>query len=180
MLLFAALPASHARSGSAHVGLDGLDGLDEPAEHLARPAPERRAQLVQERPRRLIAADFRALLELQRRDPLLVPREEEDRQKPDAQGLPRLVEDRPRRDRRLIAATPALIELARLDEVTSSSAAARTDEPAWPALPAQESPAALLVRKAILELDQRPRKPHAVSLLWEPASHRRVTHPVTG
>ena len=155
MLLFAALPASHARSGSAHVGLDGLVGLDEPAEHLARPAPERRAQLVQERPRRLIAADFRALLELQRRDPLLC-RARKKIAEPDAQGLPRLVEDRPHRERHLIVSAPTLIELARPDEGASPSAAARTDEPSRPALPAQESPIAMRPLNIISdELEER-------------------------
>jgi hypothetical protein len=70
----------------------------------------------------------------------------------------------------LVATAPTLLEPPRPDEIALSLAAPRALEPVGPANLSQVSPAALLVRKAFLELDQIARKAHPGSSLQEPGS----------
>ena len=125
------------------IGLIGLDGAREP---ILRMRTQARTQLVQECLSRLVAAQARVALELPRRDPLLVARQEEDSQEPHPKRYTRPMENAARRHRGLMAAMAALLELPRLDEVASPFPTAGADEPSGPPHPPQVGPAARLVR----------------------------------
>jgi len=174
---FAHPPSKVARLVASDVRLIRLDGAREP---MRSPVQEPRAEFVEQRPSRLVAAQTRILLELQGGDPLPVSAQEEHGEQPDPQRHPRPVQDRPRGQRGLVATLAALLETPRLDEVAAAAATARAHEPSWPSLPAHKCPAARLVRKPFLELNQRLRKLHAVSLLREPASRAAMSDQVTG
>lgn len=92
--------------------------------------PQSRAQLVQQCPGRLMIADPRVLLELQRRDPLLVPRQEEGPQKPPPQRLADPGKHRARRHRGLaptvLTLPPSGVRVASL-HVTSGREASHSD-----------------------------------------------------
>ena len=87
-----------------------LVGLDASVEQLAWTAMQGGSDLVQQEPGRAVAAQPRVALELKSRDALLVAADEEDREEPNAEGNPGVVEDRPGRERGLVAAAVALRE----------------------------------------------------------------------
>ena len=126
------LPASAEPplAGGAHVGLVHLHEAFQP---MLGPVPERRTHLVQQGPRRLVAAQARVALELEGRDALLVASHEEDRPEPDPQRHAGAVEDRPRRHRGLVVAAPALLEPAARDPVALGLSTPRAPEPVGPA-----------------------------------------------
>src|SRR3990172_694201 len=98
------VPASLALFRAANIGFVNLDGTEK--QMPTRP-DHRTAQLVQPRPRRLIAAKPQFPLEPERTDPVLLAGDEPHRQKPHPQWLAGAFEDRPGRQRCLLAAGPA-------------------------------------------------------------------------
>ena len=136
---------------------------------------ERRANLVEHRPRGLVAPETCVPLELKRRDPLLVASEKEDRPEPGEQRNPCPMEDRPCRDRALVTATAALLQPPRRDPRARLMPAIRADKTFRPAPPAQRVPAGLLIRKGCLELMQSRRKSHHGVLHSRDGEHRAGT-----
>lgn len=137
-----------------------LVGLDPPAEQLPRIGPEGRGHLVQQQPGRAVAPDPRVALELEGGDALLVATHEEQRQEPDPQRHPGPVQDRPRRERGLVAAGRALREPTAAKLVGLPALTARAAEAPRPARPPQARPTGALDREAGLELEQGARERH--------------------
>ena len=90
----------------------GLIGLDRPREPVAPRTDHRGPQLVQPRPGRAVAAQPQRPLEPQGTDPRLLVRHVPHGAEPQAQIRLRVLEDRPRQDRRLVAAERAVIQAA--------------------------------------------------------------------
>src|SRR5262249_57144960 len=114
----------------SHVGLVGLDPAAQP---ILGAVPEAGAHLVEQRPCGLVAGDPAIALKLERRDPLLVARHEEDRKEPDPQRDSGLVEDPSRGHGSLIATAPALLQTPPGDRVALAVRAARAPKPFRPA-----------------------------------------------
>ena len=112
------------------------------------------ANLVLHQPgRRIRHSQF--FTQLQGRDPLLVLAHPVQGPEPVLQRDPRLVKDRPGRDRSLIAALAALMNTSGFHIAPAVPAATRANEAAGPALAGQMLPALLLISKLLAKLFHR-------------------------
>ena len=116
------------------------------------------AKLLQHRPRRLVAGEAELSLELDRRKPRRVGRDQIARREPEPERNSRAVQNRARCHRSLVSARPALQEIARGNFMSILATAARAAKTVRP--PARhEIASAVLVRpEPFLELGQRTRE----------------------
>ena len=112
----------------------GLVDLDRPGEQLTAGQHHRAAQLVQPRPRRLVAAEAEHPLQPERADAVLLVDHVPDRREPAPQRQPATVEDRPGGDRGLVSADRAAAQpAANRPPVAADRPAEATHEPLAPA-----------------------------------------------
>src|SRR5919106_3088054 len=150
------LAAATERAGRLRA-YKGLVDLDLTGQLLTAGTDHRSPQLVQQRPRALVAAQAEQALQTERAHPVLgagqVPRGGE----PGRERQPRVREDRPSRDRAIRPAVSAA-EIATLAHPPGRAAATSgAEEAARPAQPGQIAQARLIARKPGVELAQRPR-----------------------
>jgi len=125
--------------------------LHERAERLAVGAHHRRTQLVQPCPRRLVGAKAHDPLQVLGRDAVAAGADLENRAKPYLEGLPRLLQQRARRQARLMAAVRTLEQEAVALAPHSRRATARTRGRVAPARLDPVGAAVLFRREARLE-----------------------------
>ena len=139
---------------------DRLVGLDQPAERLALGVDHRAAQLGAQHPGGAVRAERELVLQLQRRNAVGVRRHQKRRPEPHRHRQLAGVHDRAGGHRGLPTAISALVgEGFGLQQPGPAAAATRTDKPVRPTTLEEVLRTRALRRKAVLKLDQRPRKP---------------------
>jgi hypothetical protein len=135
--------AALARPRRTDVGLVDLDGA---GEQLAAGQHHRAAQLVQPRPRGLVAAESEHALQAERADALLLVDDVPDRREPALQRQSAAVEDRPGGHRRLVPAQRAAAQPATdRPPVAADGAAEAAPEPLAPADALEVAQARLII-----------------------------------
>jgi len=135
--------------------------LDVAMQGLAGGIDHRAPELVQDQPGRLVPADGQLALQQQGRDPPLVRRHQIRGPKPQRQRSLRPVEDRPGRQRHLVAALGAFTPLPVAQRERPVVAAARTSKAIGPATGLQIRAARRLVSELPLELPEAGRERRA-------------------
>ncbi len=151
----------------------GLIRLHRPRQPLAAWAHQHRPQPVQHRPRGLLRADLKGLLQAESRDPVLGRSERLARGEPHRQQRPRPVEDRARRHLDPMAAGGAH-DAAVAEPPASAVTALQAHEPLGPSHPFEVVKTAGIGAKPCLELAQGPRVVHAATGAGHPNSLLRL------
>src|SRR6516225_9472580 len=139
---------------------DRLIGLDNAAQRLACRVDHGAAQLGAQHPGGAVRAKAELALQLQRRNAVGMRRHQKRRPEPSGQRQLAGMHNRAGGYRGLTTTAAALIgKCLGLQQPSSALATTRADKPFRPTTLEQVLRARALRRKAVLELDQRPRKP---------------------